>query len=192
MSGSPHDPAAQKGNAMRRVSIMLLLVVVLVGTDLLGNTSFTTAQETGFSDHPLVGTWFIAYPEQNPDELPYHEMATFSADGTAIVSTPDGSNAQGAWEPTGETTAIATMSVVFEDGTRLLARIQIELAPDCKSYTAVITNEFFDVSGEGSGEIGPGHALGTRVQVEAPGTPIASFEEYFGESEATPAASPAG
>jgi len=168
---------------MRRVYIMLLLVVVL-----LANTSFVAAQETEPSDHALVGTWIITYD----GDPAYHEMATIFADGTALVSTPDGSNGQGVWEPTGEFTAIGTMSVVFEDGTRLLARLQIELASDGQSYRAVITNEFFDLSGEGSGEIGPGHATGTRVQVEAPGTPIASFEEYFGEAEATPEATPAG
>ena len=83
------------------------------------------------------------------------------------------------------------MSVVFDDGTRLLARVRIEVAPDGQSYTAWITNEFFDQSGAGSGEIGPGMAVATRVQVEAPGTPIASFEEFFGDG-ATPEATPAG
>ena len=61
---------------------------------------------------------------------------------------------QGVWEPSGEFTAIATMSGVSEDGTRLLARVHIELTPDVQSYRAVITNEFFDLSGEGSGQIG--------------------------------------
>jgi hypothetical protein len=32
--------------------------------------------------------------------------------------------------------------------------VHIELAPDVQSYGAVITNEFFDLSGEGSGQIG--------------------------------------
>jgi hypothetical protein len=173
---------------MRRIYLVLLLTVALFGSHLVEGGAFVAAQEIDTSDHALVGTWLITY-DGNPT---YHEMATIFADGTALVSTPDGSNGQGVWEPTGEFTAIATMSVVFEDGTRLLARVSIELAPDGQSYTALITNEFFDLSGEGSGEIGPGRAHATRIQVEAPGTPIASFEEYFGESEASPEATPAG
>jgi hypothetical protein len=173
---------------MRRIHLVLLMTVALFASLLLGSGAFVAAQETDPSDHALVGTWLITYD----GDTTYHEMATNFADGTAIVSTPDGSNGHGVWELTGEFTAIATMSVVFDDGTRLLARVSIELAPDGQSYRALITNEFFDTEGNGSGQIGPGHATATRVQVEAPGTPIASFEEYFGESEATPQATPAG
>ena len=173
---------------MRRMHLVLLVTLTLFGSLLLGSGAFVAAQDADASGHALVGTWIITYDGDDT----YHEMATIFADGTAIVSTPDGSNGQGVWEPTGEFTAIATMSVVFEDGTRLLARLQIELAPDGQSYTVVITNEFFDLAGEGSGEIGPGHATGTRLQVEAPGTPIASFDEYFGAPEASPQATPAG
>jgi hypothetical protein len=177
---------------MRRMHPVLLVTLALGGSILLGSGAFVAAQDADPSDHALVGTWLVTYPEQSADEPPYRELVTFFAEGTALVSSPDGSNAQGVWEPTGETTATATMSVVFEDGTRLLARIQIELAANGESYTSVITNEFFDPSGEGSGEIGPGHAEGTRLQVEAPGTPIASFEEYFGAPAASPEATPAG
>ncbi len=172
---------------MRRISLLLISAVVLVGTVLIGSGTVATAQETDLSDHLLVGTWIIEYQ----DDPVYREMATIFSDGTSIVSAPDGSNGQGVWESTGETSAIMTMSVVFEDGTRLLARVSIEIAPDGESYMAVITTEFFDSSDEGSGEIGPGMAHGTRIQVQAPGTPIASFEEYFGASEATPEATPA-
>jgi len=59
------------------------------------------------------------------------------------------------------------------------------MGADGQSYRGAITNEFFDQSGEGSGEIGPGHATGSRVKVEAPSTPIASFEEFFEEGEAS-------
>ncbi len=176
---------------MRRISLLLISAVVLVGTFLIGSGNFATAQETDLSDHLLVGTWILEYQSENPDDPVYREMATNFSDGTSIVSTPDGSNGQGVWESTGETSAIMTMSVVFEDGTRLLARVSIEIAPDGESYSAVITNEFFDPSGAGSGEIGPGMAHATRIQVQAPGTPIAAFEEYFGASEATPEATPA-
>ena len=47
-----------------------------------------------------------------------------------------------------------------------------------------------DPSGQSSGEIGPGMAEGTRREVEEPGTPVASFEEFFEQFEGTPEATP--
>jgi hypothetical protein len=62
------------------------------------------------------------------------------------------------------------------------------VAPDGRALTVDYTIAVLDpATGEWSGEIGPGRAAGTRMVVEAPGTPVASFEEAFGTPGATPA-----
>jgi hypothetical protein len=62
---------------------------------------------------------------------------------------------------------------------------------DGQSFTAGYTSEVLDAAtGEWSGQIGPSTAEGTRMPVEAPGTPVGSFEDVFGAAtpEATPGA----
>jgi hypothetical protein len=96
------------------------------------------------------------------------------------------------WEPTGDNTAILKFIVLEgEDGSHLVIRGTIEVAADGQSYTSPYTLEFIDGDGESSGEIGPGMTEGTRVVVEGPGTPVASFDEFFAEPAGTPGATPA-
>lgn len=66
------------------------------------------------------------------------------------------------------------------------------MAADGQSFTSPYTNEVVDPSCTSSGEIGPGTAEGTRIEVEGPGTPVVSFEEVFGGVEGTPEATPTG
>ena len=173
---------------MRRALMLLLSAVVLLGTVLIGGETFATAQDTEFADHPLVGSWIVDTDPEDP-ENPL-ELATIFSDGAALLSSADGTTGHGVWEPTGDDTASLTFLLVFEDGTRLTIRASVEMAADGQSFTSPYTNEFFDPSGQSSGEIGPGTAEGTRVEVEAPGTPVASFEEVFGGAEGIPEATP--
>lgn len=125
---------------------------------------------------------------EDPENLP--ELATIFSDGAAILSSADGITGHGAWEPTGDATTNLTFTLIFEDGTRLLIRASVEVDADGQSFTSPYTNEFVDLSRKGTGEIGPGTAEGTRIETEGPGTPIASFEEFFGETEGTTVATP--
>jgi hypothetical protein len=173
---------------MRRTIVVLLSAIVLLGTVLVGGGAFATAQDTDLADHPLVGSWLVDTDTENPENL--LELATIFADGAALLSSADGTTGHGAWEPTGDATANLTFVLVFEDGGRLTIRASAEVAADGQSFTSPYTNEFFDSSGQGSGEIGPGTAEGTLIEVEEPGTPVASFEEFFEQFEGTPEATP--
>ncbi len=169
---------------MRRTHVVALSAVMVLVTLFVGRGALA-AQDPDLADHPLVGSWIIdADPEDPENPL---EMSTIFSDGTMIDSGTDGSNGHGVWEPTGDRTATVTFLLIFEDGFRVLIRAEVEVASDGQSFTSPYTNEFFDpVTGDWSGEIGPGTAEGTRINLEAPGTPVASFEEAFGEPEATP------
>jgi hypothetical protein len=176
---------------MRRAQVLVFSAVVLLLT-LLDGGSVLTAQDSApadYSDHPLVGSWTVDPEPENP-ENPVH-VSTFFPNGTMIDSAADGTNGHGLWEPTGDTTAIVTFYLFFEDGFQLIIRAEAEISPDGQSFTGPYTNEFIEPSGESSGEIGPGMAEGRRLELQAPGTPVASFEEYFGEPEGTPDATPA-
>ncbi len=173
---------------MRRSLVMFLSVVVLLGTLVVGGGALA-AQDTDFTDNPFVGSWIVDSDPENPQNPP--ELTVLTPSGSVIDTSADGTTGVGMWEPTGDTTANVTFTVVFDDGTQVMIRAAVELAPDGQSFTGNYTNEFFDPSGEGSGEIGPGTVEGTRMVVEGPGTPIASFEDFFGSFEGTPEATPA-
>ena len=173
---------------MRRFSVLLLSAIVLLGTVLTGGGAFATAQDTDFADHPLVGPWDLDTDTENPENP--RSWASFTADGTYLQVDVDGP-VIGVWEPTGDATGVLTFSFVDEDGTTGTVRGSLEVAPDGQSVTATYTLEFVDPSGQSSGEIGPGTAEATRMEAEAPGTPVASFEEAFAAVEGTPEATPA-
>lgn len=170
---------------MRRLSLLVLLSVLLSGT-LIGVGRYASAQDAGLATHPAQGTWTV---ESDPGDAEYSpRLVMLSADGSAIFLSGYGTSALGVWEPTGDTTAAVTFTMVTNGPAKIVMRASIEIAPDGESFTGVFTNEFiFDPAGGGtSGELGPGTLEGTRMEVEAPGTPVASFEEFFPNPEATP------
>lgn len=175
---------------MRRRTLLILSFVMLLSTWFVGGHVLARQDGTPASGatHPLVGSWLV---NTSPEGEPPLELATLSADGTMIDTSFDGANGHGAWEPTGDRSGIVTFVVILEDSTRLLIRASIEVSEDGQSFTGTYTNEFFDTTGQGTGEIGPGPVTGTRINAEAPGTPVASFEQFFGAPGATPAATPA-
>jgi hypothetical protein len=172
---------------MRRTAVLLLSTVVVFGSLLAGGGIFAAAQDTGFAGHPVVGSWMLDTDIEDPENLP--SLVRFSADGGYIEIEADG-NALGSWEPTGDSTATLTFSFADEEGVATI-RASVEVAPDGQSLSATYTLEFVDPSGQSSGEIGPGTAEGTRMVVEVPGTPVMSFEEFYGQFEGTPEATPA-
>ena len=175
---------------MRRFGVFLLVAVVLLGTALIGGGAFVTAQETDVADHPLVGIWVVDMAPEDPANP--SEQAIIAADGTMVEFAADTPAGYGVWEPTGDTTANMTFAVLFDDGSRRLVHASVEVATDGESFTATYTNEFFlnPSPGQSSGEIGPAMAEGTRLVAKGPGTPIASFEEFFAQAGGTPEATP--
>lgn len=186
-----------------RITLLLRVLVVLFVSILL-TIPFTAAGVGGgalasqdatpvapdYSDHPYVGSWSVDIQPENPENHPH--MVTIFPNGTLLDSAPDGTNGHGLWEPTGPDTAILTFLLIYEDGFQVLVRATAEVAPDGQTFTSPYTNEFFNPAiGEWSGEIGPGTAEGTRLELQAPGTPVASFEEFFAGPEGTPDATPA-
>ena len=138
------------------------------------------------TSHPLVGTWFIA-EAQEPDD-PF--MVIFSSDGAAIQHDDSGGVSFGVWEATGPATANATFHTRFEeDGYKeiVIMRAAFEVAPDGLTLTGAYTAQVEMTEVEGVGELGPGSVTGTRMLVEPMGTPVAGFDEFVPEPEATPA-----
>ena len=172
---------------MRRTHVVVLSAVMVLVTLFVGRGALA-AQDPDLADHPLVGSWVVDADTEDPENLP--EMVIISSDGTVSYSAAGGLTGVGVWEPTGDTAAIVTISLLFDDGWQLMIRASVEVSPDGHSFTSPYTNEFFDATGQGSGEIGPGTAEGVRMTVEGPGTPVASFDEFFAEPEGTPGATP--
>lgn len=180
----------ETGVTMRWTSVLSLSAFVLLGTLLTGEGRFVTAQEIELADHPARGSWTVA---SDPGDTEYSpRLAILSADGGAFFVSGYQYTGVGRWEPTGETTAAVTFTVVTDGPAQIVIRAGIEVAPDGQSFTGTFTNEaVFDPAGGGtSGEIGPGTLDGTRLAAEAPGTPAMSFEEFFPQPEGTPEATP--
>ncbi len=176
---------------MRRRTPVLLLAALTLAVLLAGGRALAAAQGTDSSAHPAVGTWLVdADPADPVNPL---ELSVLSADGGVVDLGADGASGAGRWEPTGDASANVTFTIFFPDGARVVVRADVEIAADGQSFAGTYTNEFFfdPTSGEGSGEIGPGRVEGTRVAAEGPGTPVASFEEFFAQFGGTPEATPA-
>ncbi len=183
------------------LSVALSGMLVVLGVLAVGMSGRgASAQDATTEGHPLVGTW-IANTDPAGGSVP-HDVFIFGSDGTYIEQDADGTTQLGAWEATGPTTATLTV-VAFESEdeddsvvSSYKIRGTIEVGADGNSFTAQYTLEFIYPDGTSTGEAGPGTATGTRLVVEAPGTPDATLDELFGSfgaedenaAEATPAA----
>ena len=175
---------------MRRVHVVTLLGVVVMGTLLSGGRTLAVAQEGVRASHPAVGAWIVdADPE---DPLNALGLAILTADGTAIGTTGEGTTAIGVWAPTSDTTADVTFTGVTNGPAYVTVRASVQVASDKQSFTGTFTTEsvFDPAHGGTSGEIGPGAVEGTRMPVQGPGTPVASFAEFFPQPNGTPEATP--
>ena len=98
---------------MRRFTVSLAVVVVLLVSVLTTMGRSTTADDDMTAEHPIVGAWEWDNDPDNPGTL--LSYAIFHDDGTYTEANPDGSIAIGAWEPTGERTADLTSLAQFTD-----------------------------------------------------------------------------
>ena len=171
---------------MRLTHMSLLVFALLSGTVFVGAGGPATAQEVPHTDHPAVGTWLIDLDPGDPNDET--QMAVVSADGTLIEISASNGTAGGQWAPTGPSTVNATLYRLTDGPAYVVIRASLEIAADGNSFTGTFTQEmvFDPADGGTSGEIGPGTVAGTRVVAEGPGTPVATFEEFF-PPEATPA-----
>jgi hypothetical protein len=175
---------------MRRIVAVFLSLVVLLGTIFVGG-GVLAAQDVDFADHPLVGAW-VLQADVGDGDTSCASQVVFTDEGAYIDVDCEAFVVIGAWEPTGDTTANLSFTSVDPEGGAYTIRANVEVAADGQSFTAPFTFEIVDPStGEGGGEYGPGMATGTRIVAEAPGTPVASILDLFGQFEGTPEATPA-
>jgi hypothetical protein len=182
------------GTAMRHL-VMLISLILVLGGALFNGSSGIQAQEDDLSsqDHILVGTWVIDPDVNETSRIP--SVAAFHDDGTytEVVGVEGGEESQlGAWAPTGERTADLTIVFILplEEGVEgtVLSRLSLEVSEDGNSFTGQYTIELL---GFGlPGDFGPITASGSRVEVEAMGTPVGTGEEFFDQFEAEPVATP--
>jgi hypothetical protein len=143
-----------------------------------------SSSSTDYSGHPLVGSWFVDIWPDDPDQPP--QLVRLSTDGGVVITAVGGLSGVGVWSPAGERSGTVTFSVWLPQGKRLLVRARADVALDGDSFSGPYTNEFFPPTGESTGEIGPSMATATRMAVEAPGTPVASLEEFSGVAQTPP------
>ncbi|HEV2528254.1 MAG TPA: hypothetical protein VGT61_07405 [Thermomicrobiales bacterium] len=176
---------------MHRSSTFVLAAILLLGMTLVVGRPFATAQDSGDDLPPAVGSWNV---ESDPGDAEYSpRLITLAADGTALFVSGRQTVGVGAWSSTSDATVAASFAVTTDGPSYILIRAQLEVAADGESFTGTYTIEaIFDPAGGGtSGEIGPGTLTGARFAAEAPGTPIASFEEFFPSPDGSPEATPA-
>ncbi len=177
---------------MRRINVVWVSAIIVMASVMIGGGHFAAAQEVLPADHPARGSWNVT---SNPGDAEYHpRMAILSADGGVLVVSGEKLTGVGAWEPTGETTAAVTYTMVTNGPGQIVTRASIEVSPDGASFSGTFTLEVVvdPVGGITSGELGPGTLTGTRMVAEAPGAPVESFDEFFALPGATPEATPEG
>ena len=183
---------------MHRMPVLLSVVaVVLLGTLVVARLTLGTAAQDAtpaFAAHPLVGSWVAAnLAEPSRPVL----LATFWADGNALVTGPGGFDApyiaHGAWAATGPRTAALTVVFITID--------PVSGAPDGR-YTLSGAVEVDATGGafRGEGDIedvgldgtlrATAHLelVGTRIAAQSAGTPEPGTAKPTGAPEpATPA-----
>jgi hypothetical protein len=171
---------------LRPAAIVLIVVVLALGAARIAGAQGSDSDTV----HPLVGTWLFDTDVDDPENPP--EVDIFTADGGVISVDATGETILGVWEATGDTTASATLvSPGAEEETyfgTLMIRADIEVADDGDTLDLTYTFDFSDPDGNSPGEYGLGHASGTRINAESPGTPVGTIEDLFKSfgGEATP------
>jgi hypothetical protein len=101
---------------MRRLTVALLAVVVLVGGVLLRGSVLAAKEPeaTDYTGHPLVGAWWVDTDLESTDDPP--SLVSFSADGTLLEVGADGTTWVGVWAPTGAATGEVALSTVDAQG----------------------------------------------------------------------------
>ena len=177
---------------MRRVSILIAVIALVVGVITLSPHATSRAQDgtPTAEQQDIAGSWIITATITSEDDAGYSfvNFSTFMPGGGLVTTAPDSPLGHGAWELRGDGTYAATMIWPdFDDDDGALegqstVRVTITLGPDGTTFTGPFLNEFTDDTGEVlfSAE---GTAQGQRILVDALGTPQAGSPE-----SATPAA----
>jgi hypothetical protein len=176
---------------MRRLPALLLMAAIVVGIVAIGGDRFASAQNIDAGQHPAVGSWRV---QREPENSTYPvELMILSADGSVLdFGAFSGATGVGRWEPTSDDAATVAFTLVTDGPAYIVVRASVTFAPNGQSFTGTYTDEMvFDPEHGGtSGQIGPGVVTGTRMTAEAPGTPVASFAEFFPHPAGTPEATP--
>jgi hypothetical protein len=150
---------------MRTFPIRVSIVVVLLIALLPGMRAVSQEASPAPADHPLAGAWLIDLHEEGG------RLVTFSADGTALFTDVDGTG-QGAWEPTGDTTADFTIwqlaTEQFDEGPIFTGYFLLsgEIDVDAEgSWTGDLTLALIDREGAVAGMDGPFTVSATRLPV---------------------------
>ena len=163
---------------MRRLIIGCAATALLLTGGALAGSTAVQATLPPTEAPPIVGAWILAF-DDFPDEPP--DLVAFHSDGTFQQASADGTNGIGSWEATGPNSINLTFVEVDEEGLAMV-RAAGEVSENGQSFTAEFTIGFI---GEGapSGEYGPGHVTGTRINVEPMGTPVGSLDDLFAQFE---------
>lgn len=182
---------------MRRLSIFVSVLLIAIVGIIAAGRSFTSVQaqsSTPMPGHPLVGSWNANTDASNPTNPP--SLFIFTSDGIYTEVDADGTTAIGAWQATGANTAnlYAVSNQTDDNGKfvgRLIIRASITVSADGQSFTAPYTLELTPpmAGGKSTGQAGPGMATGTKIAVEAMGTPVMTIPQLMGggQPQATPA-----
>jgi hypothetical protein len=161
---------------MRRLPVLAVLAVALVGLAAVGRGLGTAAQDgtpAALAGHPIVGTWWVTDVE---DTAAPPFRLTFLADGAVIQVDPSAGEHVGVWRPTGPRTIGLTIQQIVHDGIATI-RGEGEVAADGQGFAVAYTIEFAPGGGTGTGQYGPGHIAGRRLADEPPGTPVGPLSE---------------
>jgi len=155
---------------MRRVPVLLsVAAVALCGMAAAGRAAGARDAAPAGAGHPLVGAWLLTFPDE-PGASP--RLNSYTADGIALQTHPAGNDAQGAWAPTSERTAVMTLLLLgLERGAtrgtgRVRAALEVDAAGD--AFAGSFTLEFVAADGASRGEERPLRVAGRRIRAESP------------------------
>ena len=153
----PSPPVCVGGVAIRRVPDLLSVAAVARrGLAAAGRAASARVAAPAGAGHPLVGAWLLTFPDE-PEASP--RLNSYPADGITLQTHPAGNDAQGAWAPTGERTAVMTLLLLgLERGAtrgtgRVRAALEVDVAGD--AFAGSFTLEFVAAGGASRGEEGP-------------------------------------
>jgi hypothetical protein len=140
-----------------------------IGLALAASARQASAQDAtlaAMAGHPIVATWLLTFPA-DPGSGP--GLNSYTADGITFQTDPARGDAQGAWEPKGERTAVMNLVFLALDGNpvqgkaRVRATLEVDATGD--AFAGVFTVGGI-AAGTPQGESGPAPVEGRRVRAE--------------------------